>query len=100
MIGMAGPPNTTPVQMEMYSKQVYHFVKTLPEYAHIIQFDGFGGVLNQGFAPILGHGEDTVDFSGQLSTIGHSGATVTIQAYGVDVLGQQGSIVSRQIHIE
>jgi multidrug efflux pump len=48
-----GPPNTTPVQMEMYSKQVYQFVKTLPEYAHIIQFDGFGGVLNQGFAPMI-----------------------------------------------
>jgi hypothetical protein len=58
------------------------------------------GGINQGFAPILGEGKDTVDFAAQLSTIGHSGATVIVQAFGVDVLGQQGSIVSRQIHIE
>src|SRR5262249_5605799 len=58
------------------------------------------GGVNQGFAPILGQGEDTVDFSAQLSTIGHSGATVIVQAFAVDLLGQQGSIVSRQIHIE
>jgi hypothetical protein len=58
------------------------------------------GGVNQGFAPILGEGKDTVDFSAQLSTIGHSGATVIFQAFGVDMLGQQGSIVSRQIHIE
>ena len=58
------------------------------------------GGVNQGFAPILGQGKDTVDFAAQLSTIGHSGATVIVQAYGVDLLGQQGSIVSRQIHIE
>ncbi|HKT58406.1 MAG TPA: hypothetical protein VJQ46_00045 [Gemmatimonadales bacterium] len=58
------------------------------------------GGINQGFAPILGQGKDTVDFAAQLSTIGHSGATVIVQAYGVDLLGQQGSVVSRQIHIE
>jgi hypothetical protein len=58
------------------------------------------GGVNQGFAPFLGEGKDTVDFAAQLSTIGHSGATVVVQAFGVDLLGQQGSIVSRQIHIE
>ena len=58
------------------------------------------GGINQGFAPIDGEGQDTVDFAAQLSTIGHSGATVIVQAFGVDLLGQQGSIVSRQIHIE
>ena len=58
------------------------------------------GGINQGFAPIDGEGQDTVDFAAQLSTIGHSGATVFVQAFGVDLLGQQGSIVSRQIHIE
>jgi hypothetical protein len=58
------------------------------------------GGLNQGFAPILGEGKDTVDFAVQLSTINHSGATVIVQVYGVDLLGDQGSIVSRQIHIE
>jgi len=58
------------------------------------------GGINQGFPPILGEGKDTVEFAAQLSTIGHSGATVIVQAFGVDRLGQQGSLVSRQIHIE
>jgi len=58
------------------------------------------GGLSQGFAPILGQGKDTVDFALQLSTIGNSGATVIVQIFGVDLLGQQGAIVSRQIHIE
>jgi hypothetical protein len=58
------------------------------------------GGINQGFQPRLGQGQDTVDFALQLSTIGHSGATVTVQIYGVDLFGDQGSIVSRQIHIE
>lgn len=58
------------------------------------------GGVNQGFAPVLGGGKDTVEFAAQLSTIGHSGATIIFQAFAVDLLGQQGSIVSRQIHIE
>ena len=58
------------------------------------------GGLSQGFAPILGQGKDTVDFAVQLSTINHSGATVLVQVHGVDVFGDQGSIVNRQIHIE
>jgi hypothetical protein len=58
------------------------------------------GGVSQGFAPILGQGKDTVDFALQLSTIGNSGATVIVQIFGVDLLGQQGAIVSRQIHIE
>jgi hypothetical protein len=58
------------------------------------------GGVNQGFAPIRGEGEDTVDFAVQLSTINNGGATVIVQVYGVDLLGQQGSIASRQIHIE
>jgi hypothetical protein len=58
------------------------------------------GGINQGFAPILGQGKDTVDFAVQLSTLNNSGATVIVQIFGVDLLGQQGDIVSRQIHIE
>jgi hypothetical protein len=58
------------------------------------------GGVNQGFSPIQGGGKDTVDFALQLSTISHSGATVIVQVYGVDLLGQQGGLVSRQIHIE
>jgi hypothetical protein len=56
--------------------------------------------VNEGFAPILGQGRDTVEFAVQLSTAHHSGATVEVQAYGVDLLGIQGIVVSRQIHIE
>ena len=55
---------------------------------------------NETFAPILGQGRDTVPFAVQLSTSHHSGETMLLQAYGVDVLGAKGSVVARQIHIE
>jgi len=55
---------------------------------------------NQGFAPIQGEGEDTVDFALQVSTLNRSGATVVFRVHGVDMLGEQGDIVSRQIRIE
>ena len=58
------------------------------------------GGANQGFSPIRGEGQDTVEFALQLSTLNRSGATVVVRAHGVDVLGEQGSIVSRQIRIE
>jgi hypothetical protein len=56
--------------------------------------------VNQGFAPIIGEGADTVDFALQLSTLNSSGATVVFRAYGVDLLGGQGAPVSRQIRVE
>jgi hypothetical protein len=58
------------------------------------------GGVNQGFPPIVGDGADTVTFALQLSTLNHGGATVLIRAYGVDLLGDQGNIVFRQVHIE
>ena len=58
------------------------------------------GGANQGFAPIQGGGADTVDFALQLSTLNLSGATVSLRIYGVDLLGDQGAPVSRQIRIE
>jgi hypothetical protein len=58
------------------------------------------GGANQGFSPIEAEGEDTVDFALQLSTLNLGGATVVVRIHGVDVLGQQGSPVSRQIRIE
>jgi hypothetical protein len=58
------------------------------------------GGANQGFSPIEAEGKDTVDFALQLSSLGLSGATVVVRIHGVDVLGQQGSPVSRQIRIE
>jgi hypothetical protein len=56
--------------------------------------------LNQNFDPILGQGRDTVAFAVPLSTISHSGATVLVQIYAVDLLGDRGRTVSRQIHIQ
>jgi hypothetical protein len=56
--------------------------------------------VNQGFAPVIGEGADTVDFALQLSTLNSSGATVLFQAYGVDLLGGVGAPVSRQIRVE
>jgi hypothetical protein len=58
------------------------------------------GGANQGFAPIHGEGEDTVEFALQLSTLNLGGATIVIRVHGVDVLGEQGEFVSRQIRIE
>ena len=58
------------------------------------------GGANQGFAPILGEGEDTVDFALQLGTLNLSGATVLVRVHGVDLLGEQGNFVTRQIRIE
>jgi hypothetical protein len=56
--------------------------------------------VNQGFAPVIGEGADTVDFALQLSTLNSSGATIVFRAYGVDLLGGQGVPVSRQIRVE
>jgi hypothetical protein len=58
------------------------------------------GGANQQFSPIQGGGEDTVDFALQLSTLGLGGATVALRIHGVDLLGDQGSPVNRQIRIE
>jgi len=56
--------------------------------------------INQGFSPILGEGDDTVNFAVQLSTIDLSGAKVSLQVFAVDRLGDRGAIVSRHINIE
>jgi hypothetical protein len=56
--------------------------------------------INQGFAPILGEGDDTVNFAVQLSTIDHPGARVNVQVSAVDRLGDLGAVVSRHINIE
>ena len=58
------------------------------------------GGANQGFSPMQGEGEDTVEFALQLSTLSLGGATVIVRVHGVDVLGDQGNPVSRQIRIE
>lgn len=69
-----------------------------PDGVDTVYFDVQG--LNVGFAPLLGQGADTVSFGLPLTTIGFSGATVLVRIHGVDMLGNVGQTVSRQLHIE
>jgi hypothetical protein len=69
-----------------------------PDGIDTVYFDVDG--LNVGFNPLLGEGADTVRFGLPLSTIGFSGATVLVRVHGVDMLGNVGQTVSRQLHIQ
>lgn len=57
------------------------------------------GGIDQSFPPLKGGGADTVPFGLQLSTLGHTGVTATVRVYAVDLLGDRGSAVTRQILI-
>jgi hypothetical protein len=69
-----------------------------PDGVDTVYFDVSG--LNASFAPLRGEGADTVSFGLPLSTIGFSGATVLVRIHGVDMLGNVGQSVSRQLHIQ
>ena len=69
-----------------------------PDGVDTVYFEVSGA--GQGFAPLLGQGDDSVPFAIQLSTLGNSGGTIVVQAFAVDVFGQRGSSALRQIHIE
>ena len=69
-----------------------------PDGVDTVYFDVSGTV--QGFSPLLGHGDDSVPFAIQFSTLGNSGGTIVVHAFAVDVLGQVGTTALRQIHIE
>lgn len=69
-----------------------------PDGVDTVYFDVDG--LNVSFAPLRGEGAETVSFGLPLSTIGFSGATVLVRIHGVDMLGNVGQTVSRQLHIE
>lgn len=56
--------------------------------------------INQAYAPLQGNGENTVNFSLQISTLNFTGPTLVIRAYGVDLLGTQGSVVIRRISLQ
>jgi hypothetical protein len=58
------------------------------------------GGLNQGFAPIIGGGADTVNFALQLSTFNRNGVTAIVRVFGVDRLGDVGAAAIRQIRVE
>lgn len=52
------------------------------------------------YLPIQGNGADTVTFSINIPTSGRSGQTITLGIFGVDVIGNIGATVSRQLTIE
>ena len=58
------------------------------------------GGADQEFAPIQGEGADTVAFALQLSTLGLGGVTVAVRIHSVDLLGDVGPAVNRQIRVE
>jgi hypothetical protein len=69
-----------------------------PDGVDTVYFFVIGG--NQNFHPF--HPEpltETVTFGLPITTFGHSGETFTVQIYGVDALGNQGGVSTRQIHI-
>jgi len=54
----------------------------------------------QNFSPVSPDPvQTTIRFGIPLTTFGHSGETIQIQVYGVDVFGNRGGTSSRQIHI-
>jgi hypothetical protein len=52
------------------------------------------------FPPIEGQGEDTVRFGLQIPTAGRNGVTLVVRLFGVDVLGNPGATVARQLTVE
>jgi hypothetical protein len=58
------------------------------------------GGANQEFSPIQGEGRDTVSFALQISTLGLGGVTMAVRIHAVDLLGDVGSSVNRQIRVE
>jgi hypothetical protein len=69
-----------------------------PDGVDTVYFDVNG--LDVSFAPLRGGGADTVSFGLPLSTLGFSGVTVLVRIHGVDMLGNVGQTVSRQLHIQ
>lgn len=73
---------------------------------HSVDPDGVDSVyfevsgLNVSFAPLQGGGAQTVSFGLPLSTIGFSGDTVLVRIHGVDMLGNVGQSVRRQLYIQ
>jgi hypothetical protein len=69
-----------------------------PDGVETVYFFVIGG--NQSFQPFSPNPpQTTVRFGLPLTTFGHSGETFQVQVYGVDVLGNQGTVSSRLIHV-
>jgi multidrug efflux pump len=52
LMQVLGPPNATPQQMALYSKQVFDIARATPEYDQIFQITG-SPTINQGFGGVL-----------------------------------------------
>jgi hypothetical protein len=69
-----------------------------PDGVDTVYFFVIGG--NQNFHPLSPRPtQTTVRFGIPLTTFGHSGETFLVQVHGVDVLGNQGTVSTRHIHI-
>jgi hypothetical protein len=68
-----------------------------PDGVDSVYFDVEG--LDVAFNPLGADGDNTVRFGLPISTIGFSGADVVVRIHGVDMLGNVGQTVSRQLHI-
>lgn len=69
-----------------------------PDGVDTVYFFVIGG--NQSFQPFSPNPpQTTVRFGLPLTTFGHSGETFQVQVYGVDVLGNQGTVSTRLIHV-
>jgi hypothetical protein len=55
---------------------------------------------NLSFAPLDAEGADTLRFSLNIPTIGRGGQTITVEVFGVDVIGNVGLVVARHLTIE
>ncbi len=61
-----------------------------------IEVDGAG----LSYPPVEANGADTVSFAINLPTLGLSGRTITVEMFGVDLIGNIGLTVARRLTIE
>ena len=52
------------------------------------------------YRPLAGAGADSVSFGLNIPTVGFGGQTITVQVFGVDMLGNRGATVARRLTIE
>jgi hypothetical protein len=69
-----------------------------PDGVDVVNFEVAGAGVS--YAPLNGGGADTVRFSIELPTIGHSGDTIVVRVSAVDEVGDRGPIAMRQIRIQ
>ena len=55
---------------------------------------------NLSYLPLDAEGVDTFDFALNLPTIGLSGRTIAVSVFGVDIIGNIGSTITRRLTIE